>query len=196
MKSRTEYVALVISFLFIVLEKLIRFVTLALREYFLVPGSSTLGPLFGPSSDPDLPPDKYRFATFISLFLVLLMLMLFFPRIAAPIINFCYKRSRALFNALSPTKYTTVTSSSEDKSIVANIRDADGFIELCEIWNDGTWRVEEHVVQTSDGYLLGLHRLVKIDPEEQNIRRRASRWDTRSSVSGNGDRKVVYLHHG
>lgn len=121
--------------------------------------------------------------------------------LAGPIINFCYNKSRSIFNTLSSTKYTTVASSSKDKNIVAKVRDADGFVDLCELWNDGSWRIEEHVVQTTDGYLLGLHRIVKIDDNEEEDmrgteRQRLARWDSQSSSSGNGDRKVVYLHHG
>lgn len=68
------------------------------------------------------------------------------------------------------------------------MREADGFIELCEIWNTGDWRIEEHIVQTGDGYLLGLHRLVKKSTEEERIRNRGK--------EGNGGKRVVYLHHG
>lgn len=67
------------------------------------------------------------------------------------------------------------------------MREADGFIEICEIWNKGDWRIEEHIVQTGDGYLLGLHRIVRKSIEE-------SSWG--QSKEGNGGRKVVYLHHG
>ena len=36
------------------------------------------------------------------------------------------------------------------------IRDASDFVDLCAL---SGYLAEEHVVQTSDGYLLGLHRL-------------------------------------
>jgi hypothetical protein len=93
-----------------------------------------------------------------------------------------------------------VESTTREKSIVAKVRDADGFVDLCEIWNDGSYRIEEHVVQTGDGYLLGLHRVVKKSDEEMNrtdarARRRARRGGE-GSVQGNGGKKVVYLHHG
>jgi len=118
--------------------------------------------------------------------------------IAAPVINFFYKESRSLFNSCSAKQYTTVGSSSKEKSIVAKVRDADGFVDLCELWNDGNYRIEEHVVQTGDGYLLGLHRIVKKTEEEVNrvhIRARTGRGGE-GSVRGNGGKKVVYLHHG
>lgn len=75
-----------------------------------------------------------------------------------------------------------------EKDIVARVREADGFIELCEIWDQGNWSIEEHIVQTGDGYLLGLHRLVKKSTAEERNRNRGK--------EGNGGKKVVYLHHG
>jgi lysosomal acid lipase/cholesteryl ester hydrolase len=109
---------------------------------------------------------------------------------AAPVINFCYIKSRILFNSFSPRKYTTISSSKREKDIVARVREADGFVEICGIWNRGDWLVEEHVVQTVDGYLLGVHRLRKKDGEDD-------RRDKAGGVGrGNGGRKVVYLHHG
>lgn len=114
-------------------------------------------------------------------------------------INFFYGKSRSLFNSFSEKRYTTVESSKKDKSIVAKVRDADGFVDLCEIWNDGNYKIEEHVVQTGDGYLLGLHRVVKKTENEFNgvyPRARFGRRGGEGSVRGNGGRKVAYLHHG
>ncbi|KAG0640550.1 Alpha/Beta hydrolase protein [Tuber brumale] len=108
----------------------------------------------------------------------------------ASVINFCYTKSRTLFNSFSSRKYTTVSSSKQEKDIVAHVRKADGFTEICEIWNKGDWIVEEHVVQTGDGYLLGLHRLRKKGVKENRNNR------NRDSEGGDGERKVVYLHHG
>jgi len=79
---------------------------------------------------------------------------------------------------------------------VAKVRDADGFVDLCEIWNDGSYRIEEHVVQTGDGYLLGLHRVMKKTDEEINRPPRARARGGEASSRGNGDKKVAYLHHG
>jgi hypothetical protein len=122
-----------------------------------------------------------------------------FP-IAAPIINFFYVKSRSLFNSFSAKRYTTLESTTREKNIVATVRDADGFVDLCEIWNDGSYRIEEHVVQTGDGYLLGLHRVVKKSDEEISRENAGARPRVRrgadGSVRGNGGKKVVYLHHG
>lgn len=49
------------------------------------------------------------------------------------------------------------------------------------------YTAEEHVVQTKDGYLLGVHRLAWKKGEE----------DTRVNAGANSIRKpVAYLHHG
>ncbi|KAH8146972.1 uncharacterized protein LAJ45_09053 [Morchella importuna] len=150
------------------------------------------------SSNPSLLPPRSCYTTFI--------LRLLSPReennayadcrpapfagvpLPSPLINFFYAKSRSLFNSLSPTRYTTVSHTKVEKDIVARVREADGFIELCEIWDQGNWRIEEHIVQTGDGYLLGLHRLVKKSTAEERNRNRGK--------EGNGGKKVVYLHHG
>jgi lysosomal acid lipase/cholesteryl ester hydrolase len=57
-------------------------------------------------------------------------------------------------------------------------------VELCEVYG---YYAEEHVVQTGDGYLLGLHRLGWKRGEE----------DTKVNSGPNSIKKrVVYLHHG
>lgn len=114
---------------------------------------------------------------------------------ASFLINFFYRKSRLLFNSLSSQKHTNIEFSDSEKDHVAKVRDADGFIELCELWNEESFRIEEHVVQTRDGYLLGLHRIFKKTPEEDFERSRRGSIGTINGA-GNGDRKVVYLHHG
>lgn len=126
-----EYVALVVSSIFIFLEGLIRVITLALPN---------------------------------------------------PIINFFYRGSRRLFNYLSSP--TGRRSRNTKKKIVNHIAQANDFVELCEIFG---YYAEEHVVQTKDGYLLGLHRLGWKRGGE-NTRVNAGK----DSVQ----KKVVYLHHG
>lgn len=148
---------MVFSFLFLLFERIIRVITLALRESLI-----RISPFVWNHAD------------------------VFY--IASPIIAFCYIKSRSLFNSLSSTQYTTVKSTKSEKDIVARVREAEGFIEICEIWNRGNWRIEEHIVQTGDGYLLGLHRLVKKSTAEEKIRNQGK--------EGNGGKKVVYLHHG
>lgn len=57
-------------------------------------------------------------------------------------------------------------------------------MDLCAIFG---YYAEEHVVQTGDGYLLGLHRLCWRKGEE-GVRVNAG--------EGSMKKRVVYLHHG
>ena len=69
-------------------------------------------------------------------------------------------------------------------AVVNAIRDASDFVDICALYG---YYAEEHIVQTGDGYLLGLHRLgwkrgeegLKVNSGPDSIRKR-----------------VVYLHHG
>lgn len=64
------------------------------------------------------------------------------------------------------------------------IRDASDFVDLCAL---SGYLAEEHVVQTKDGYLLGLHRLGwKRGEEGVKV----------NSSKGGIKKPVVYLHHG
>lgn len=64
------------------------------------------------------------------------------------------------------------------------IRNATDFVELCALYG---YLAEEHVVQTKDGYLLGLHRLAwKRDEEFTKV----------NSGPDSVKKRVVYLHHG
>ncbi|KKY33914.1 putative sterol esterase tgl1 [Diaporthe ampelina] len=65
-----------------------------------------------------------------------------------------------------------------------SIRNATDFVELCELYG---YTAEEHVVQTDDGYLLGLHRLAwKRGEEDIKI----------NSGPNSVQKRVIYLHHG
>lgn len=65
-----------------------------------------------------------------------------------------------------------------------SIRNATDFVELCELYG---YTAEEHVVQTDDGYLLGLHRLAWKRGEE----------DTKVNSGPNSvQKRVIYMHHG
>jgi len=68
----------------------------------------------------------------------------------------------------------------------STIANASDFSELCELHG---YYAEEHVVQTADGYLLGLHRLGWRRGEE-DVRVNAG------PNKGGVRKKVVYLHHG
>lgn len=110
-----------------------------------------------------------------------------------PVIHFFYQRSRTLFNALSPVSHTTKSSTRKEKSIVAQIREAGGFVELCNVWG---YEAQEHIVQTKDGYLLGLHRVrPKGSSEKRGRERTRGRGQRRPNIEDAGKR-VVYMHHG
>ncbi|KAK3111503.1 cholesterol esterase [Teratosphaeriaceae sp. CCFEE 6253] len=99
-----------------------------------------------------------------------------------PVIRFCYRISRALFNALSSP--LSRKARNRKKSVSSPIARASDFSELCALFG---YYAEEHVVQTGDGYLLGLHRLGwKKGEEDQAV----------NAGAGSVSKKVVYLHHG
>ncbi|KAJ5958278.1 Alpha/beta hydrolase fold-1 [Penicillium vulpinum] len=123
-------------------------------------------------------------ALFGSLILVLLetIIHLITWCLPSPIIQFCYDQSKALFNILIPTESRQTRTKEE---IFANsVADASDFTEICALFG---YQAEEHIVQTNDGYLLGLHRLAYRKGEE----------NMRVNHGPSGIRKkVVYLHHG
>src|SRR4051794_24192429 len=51
----------------------------------------------------------------------------------SPIINFLYNRSRNLFKNLASTRKSHADRKSS-QSVVKQVRDADGFVEMCAIW--------------------------------------------------------------
>ncbi|TKA52121.1 hypothetical protein B0A55_13131, partial [Friedmanniomyces simplex] len=99
-----------------------------------------------------------------------------------PIIRFCYRASRALFNSLSSP--LSRKARNKKKSVSSPIAHAQDFVELCNLFG---YYAEEHVVQTGDGYLLGLHRLGWKKGEEDH---------PVNAGPGSTQKKVVYLHHG
>lgn len=99
-----------------------------------------------------------------------------------PVITLFYRSSRGLFNYLSSPQGRR--SRNKKKAIVTSIAQASDFVELCELFG---YYAEEHIVQTGDGYLLGLHRLGWRQGEE---------GERVNSGEGSIQKKVVYLHHG
>ncbi|KAL2849215.1 Alpha/Beta hydrolase protein [Aspergillus pseudoustus] len=99
-----------------------------------------------------------------------------------PIINFCYERSKTVFNLViapeSPEKQ------GPEKRIANAVAHASDFTEICSIFG---YEAEEHIVHTQDGYLLGLHRLPYRKGEEGK---------PVNQGEGSVKKKVVYLHHG
>jgi lysosomal acid lipase/cholesteryl ester hydrolase len=70
-----------------------------------------------------------------------------------------------------------------DRALAERIRAAENFEDLCRIWG---YEVEEHIVMTQDGFLLGVHRLRWKLGEKSNT----------SGVQEGRSKPVVYLHHG
>ncbi|KAH8701762.1 putative triglyceride lipase-cholesterol esterase [Talaromyces proteolyticus] len=98
------------------------------------------------------------------------------------VIRFFYRQSKAIFNALSSPQNRGVRS--KQRSQAESIAQATDFAELCALFG---YEAEEHIVQTGDGYLLGLHRLPYRRGEEEEYVNAGE-----SSIR----KKVVYLHHG
>jgi lysosomal acid lipase/cholesteryl ester hydrolase len=72
----------------------------------------------------------------------------------------------------------------KEESFALSVADASDFAEICALFG---YQAEDHIVQTNDGYLLGLHRLAYRKGEE----------NTRVNQGPGGvKKKVVYLHHG
>lgn len=101
----------------------------------------------------------------------------------SPIIRVCYRISRNAFNSLS-SPYSR-RARNRKKSVSHPIANAQDFVELCELFG---YSAEEHIVQTGDGYLLGLHRLGWRKGEEDKA--------VNTGTAGSVTKKVVYLHHG
>ncbi|KAK3676812.1 cholesterol esterase [Recurvomyces mirabilis] len=99
-----------------------------------------------------------------------------------PIIRFFYNLSRKLFNTLS-SPYSR-RARNKKKAVSSPIAQAQDFVELCNLYG---YYAEEHIVQTGDGYLLGVHRLGwRKGEEDQRV----------NGGVGSVQKKVVYLHHG
>ena len=117
----------------------------------------------------------------ISLEAIISLITLGLPQ---PIIRFCYNRSKSLFNRLSSA--SSHRARSQRKSISHSIATCSDFTDLCALYG---YYAEEHVVQTVDGYLLGVHRLpYKKSEDHHNTRVNAGQ--------GSVIKPVVYLHHG
>jgi len=100
----------------------------------------------------------------------------------SPIIKLFYSASRRTFIFLSSSQGKR--SRAKKRAITSPIAKASDFVELCEVHG---YYAEEHIVQTQDGYLLGVHRLGW---------RRGEEDEKVNQGEGSIQKKVVYLHHG
>ncbi|KAI0010860.1 alpha/beta-hydrolase [Xylariaceae sp. FL0662B] len=98
------------------------------------------------------------------------------------LLNLFYQASRRLFNSL--TSPAQKRAERRRQSISTSLRNASDFIDICAMFG---YTAEEHVVQTKDGYLLGIHRLAwRKGEEDMKVN------DGNASLK----KRVVYLHHG
>jgi len=119
-----------------------------------------------------------------SFFLVGLEAVIRLLTLALPpfLVQLFYRASRRIFNKLSSPAQQSAEN--KKKSISTSVRDAADFVELCQLWG---YEAEEHIVQTKDGFLLGVHRLQWRKGEEgQKVN------NGPTSIK----KRVVYLHHG
>ncbi|OAA55675.1 alpha/beta hydrolase fold-1 [Cordyceps fumosorosea ARSEF 2679] len=98
------------------------------------------------------------------------------------LVAYFYRASRRIFLRFSSPEDKRVHR--KTSCISDSVRDAADFVELCQIWG---YEAEEHIVQTKDGYLLGLHRLQW---------RRGEEGQRVNSGPDSIKKRVVYMHHG
>jgi lysosomal acid lipase/cholesteryl ester hydrolase len=115
-------------------------------------------------------------ALILSFFIIAFEALIRIVTLALPrsVIQWFYNHSRRLFH-----KYSGRTPPSEEKRFVERLRCARNFEELCRLHG---YKMESHVVETRDGYMLGLHRIPNKKGE--------------SARQSGGKKPVVYLHHG
>jgi lysosomal acid lipase/cholesteryl ester hydrolase len=118
----------------------------------------------------------------VSLFLVALESLIAFITylLPEPVIAVFSALSKRILAIVPQSGAKELSSEPALKRLVLKVADAPGFVEICRIFG---YDAEEHIVRTSDGYLLGLHRIG--GPK-------GSGWRTQSRLS----KPAVYLHHG
>jgi lysosomal acid lipase/cholesteryl ester hydrolase len=116
---------------------------------------------------------------FVSFVIIVIEAFVRYSTILLPqsVTDWFYNHSKTVFDTFvrSPRPKTQETKWAEQ------IRTSSSFEDLCNMYG---YTVESHIVQTKDGYLLGLHRLP------------ARRHQRRAKPGTSAKKKVVYLHHG
>ncbi|SZF01808.1 unnamed protein product [Blumeria hordei] len=132
--------------------------------------------------------NRLSFSEYIALIgsfiLVILEFVIRILALALPssIINLFYRASRRLFDRVISAR--SKKAEAKKLNITTSIRNATEFTDLCRFFG---YTAEEHIVQTRDGYLLGVHRLAwKRGEENQNV----------NYGTGTQRKGVVYMHHG
>ena len=105
---------------------------------------------------------------------ILHVIIFFLPK---PVIRWFYNRSRFLFHRFVGAP----APRSDTRRFADHVRKAEDFEELCKLFG---YVHEEHLVLTTDGYLLGIHRLP------------AKRGEPGPPPGTSTGKPVVYLHHG
>lgn len=118
-----------------------------------------------------------------SLLLVVVEYILSFITSILPVfvIHFFDVLTSSLFRVIPTSGINKVIADPELDDLVNHIANADGFVEMCKLFG---YDAEEHIVKTTDGYLLGIHRIG--GPKNSNWR------GAQSPIP----KPVVYLHHG
>ncbi|KAF2968530.1 hypothetical protein GQX73_g5032 [Xylaria multiplex] len=116
---------------------------------------------------------------FVALEAIIRILTLALP---TSLINLFTDASRRIFNSVSSPAHKRAEE--RKHAISTSIRNATDFVAICATYG---YTAEEHVVQTKDGYLLGVHRLAWRKGEEDTKVN-----DGPASIK----KRVVYLHHG
>lgn len=128
----------------------------------------------------------------ISLVLIALeSIISFITRILpAPVIVAFRRMSSRLLSLLPSPEAEELSDSPPLKNFVKRLSESPGFVEMCQLFG---YEAEEHIVRTTDGYLLGIHRIG--GPRGTDWRRKS---DMRNGTAGRSSSKkpVVYLHHG
>lgn len=97
------------------------------------------------------------------------------------VIQFFDSLTSLIFSLFPASGINKLLANPELDDLVNHVSQAFGFVEMCQYFG---YEAEEHIVKTSDGYLLGIHRIG--GPKGSN-------WRVNPPDK---PRPVVYLHHG
>lgn len=97
------------------------------------------------------------------------------------VIHFFDTLTYSLFKLVPTSGINKVNANPGLDEQATKIATAGGFVEMCKLYG---YQAEEHIVKTTDGYLLGIHRIG--GPKGSNWRNESAPFP----------KPVVYLHHG
>ncbi|KAK9471665.1 Alpha/beta hydrolase fold-1 [Dipodascopsis tothii] len=124
--------------------------------------------------------------------LVLVMLEAFLMTVTqwlpARVIRFFDDKTKAVYSLVLPNKRYRHERDGAGATARA-VREAADFVEICAVHG---YQVEEHVVKTEDGYLLGIHRVYRQPAALDGTMVQGGRRAAPDAAK----KPVVYLHHG